>query len=338
MLRHYWFLILLLSIVFYRLDFSCFTRECPMDDTDEPIFINLPVFNYIRDQCILFVDKSFPSPHSELLLGMTVGLDRLSNVPRFKDALKRTGTIHVVVVSGFNISLIFNAIVSLLGSKYKLRNLVVAQILTFLYSVLTGFEPPVVRALVMGSIISWGKYYGRLTDTLLVLVTSGLIMVAIQPLYFFSLSFILSFGATLGLILFSSYISKIFNFSLVLVEDFVAGLSAQLLVWPILSYFFGTVSLISLLVNTVILWTVSFTTILGTLFLMLSFINTFVSSLFLIPVYVLLDIFVQVVTMFNNLGWGYIDFKLSTVQLLSYYLVLFMVWLFLYKKDKKYDN
>jgi len=322
-IKYYWFLILLILLTFYRLDLSCFSKECPLEEATDKSFINLPIFIYIREHCTNYIDKYFPSPYSELLLGMTVGLDRLSNVPNFKTALKQTGTIHVVVVSGFNISLVFNCIVSLLGSKYKLKNLFIAQFVTIIYALISGFEPPVLRALVMGSIISWGKYYGRGVDTLLVLVTSGLLMIVIQPLYFFSLSFILSFMATLGLILFSSLIVSLFKkVPFVLIDDFVAGLSAQLLVWPIISYFFGTVSLISLVVNTLILWTVPFTTIFGTIYLMASFVSDFVASLFLIPLYVLMNVFVEGVYFFNSLHVGYFLFKLTGYQLLAYYIFM----------------
>jgi len=338
MLRHYWFLILLIIFSIYRIDFNCFIKECPTD-IEMPSFVNLYAFEYIREKCVLFIDKSFPSPHSELLLGMTVGLDKLKNVPSFKTALKNTGTIHVVVVSGFNISLVFDSVLKLLGSRYKLKNVLIAQCMTFVYSVLTGFEPPVIRALVMGSIISWGKYYGRGMDTLLVLVTSALIMIIIQPMYFFNLSFRLSFMATLGLILFSNIITKLLhNPSFVLAEDFIAGLSAQLLVWPIISYYFGTVSLISLLVNTLILWTVSFTTIFGSLFLLVTFFSPFISSIAMIPLYVLLDIFVNSVFFFNKFSWGYLNFQVSGLYLFLYYLVLVILLVKINISSKKLAN
>src|SRR3989338_6598523 len=59
------------------------------------------------------VRKVFPSPHSELLLGLTIGLNDLKKVSRFNDVLLATGTIHVVVVSGYNINLVFNLIISI---------------------------------------------------------------------------------------------------------------------------------------------------------------------------------------------------------------------------------
>jgi len=308
-----------------------------MDDSDNRV-INHPIFMYIREKCITYIDTTFPSPYSELLLGMTIGLDKLSDVPVFKNALKITGTIHVVVVSGFNISLVFNSIVSLLGSKYKRRNLLIAQVVTVLYAMLSGFEAPVVRALVMGSIISWGKYYGRVVDVIVSLISSALILISIQPLYFFNLSFILSFSATLGLILFSTPVTSLTkNIPFPLIEDFSTSLSAQILVWPIISYFFGTVSLISLLVNTLILWTVPFTTILGILFLLLSFISTTLGYLLSIPLYVLMSVFVEGVMLLGSLNIGYVNFSITFNQLLSYYVVTLLIYFFLIKRFN-YDN
>lgn len=337
-LKYYWFIIFLILIFFYRLDFSCFKKECPLEQNGVETLVNFSIFSKIRDQSIYIIEKSFPSPYSELLLGMTIGVDRLSNVPKFKEALKSTGTIHVVVVSGFNISLVFNAILELFGSKYKLKNLLISQFITFVYTLISGFEPPVIRALIMGSILSWGRYYGRGVETLLVLFTSGLLMLVVQPLYFFNLSFVLSFLATLGLVLFSDPFSMLFKrFDFLLIDDFVSSLAAQVLVWPIISFFFGTVSLISILVNTLILWTVSFTTIIGMVFILISICNQFIGSILLIPLYILMKIFIDTVFYFSDLKVGYVNYTLGVPYLAGYYLcvaiLLVIGYKFRYKKS-----
>ena len=55
-----------------------------------------------------------PSPHAELVLGMVLGIDNFDQLPKFKDTLKRSGTVHVVVVSGFNISLVYASLIGIL--------------------------------------------------------------------------------------------------------------------------------------------------------------------------------------------------------------------------------
>src|SRR5690554_2381809 len=54
-------------------------------------------FEQLRQNSMLSIRKYVPSPHSELLLGVTLGIDELDTVPKFNKALKDTGTVHVVV-------------------------------------------------------------------------------------------------------------------------------------------------------------------------------------------------------------------------------------------------
>ena len=326
-LRHYWFLISLILITLIRVDLSCFYEKCLVDEQSLYSFIDFKLFENLREHSITTFNKNFSSPHSELLLGMTVGIDNLHKVPSFKNALKTTGTIHVVVVSGFNISLVFNTILNLLKSKFKFRNLFIAQAITIFYCALTGFEPPIVRALIMGSIVNWATYLGRGVNTFLVIFTSVFLITALEPRYLFSLSFILSTFATLGLVLFSplifNTIDSYIDINNVIVQDFVAGLSATIFVWPIISYFFGSISLISLLVNTLILWTVSFTTIIGTIYLLISLLFPLLSQFLVVPLYVLSNIFVEGVNFFNNLKIGYYDYKLNLAFMTFYYIFIF---------------
>jgi competence protein ComEC len=279
----------------------------------------MPLFRKIRLSSIDIVDSNFPSPHSELLLGMLIGLDRLGEVPYFSQSLRDTSTIHVVVVSGFNIALVFGLVTKTLGSEYKFKNLLIAQAVTVFYALLSGFEPPVVRALVMGSVVAWGKYYGRVIDGLRVLLFAGSLMVIIDPAYLASVSFQLSFMASLGLILFS----KIFK-NLKVPEDLKSTFSAQMLVWPIISVYFGRVSLIGFIVNPLILWTVPVSTVLGGIFLLAGFISPLAAQFLSIILYPFLDIFFKVVMIFGGVPYTNMDFKISPFVLTVYYLLIFL--------------
>jgi competence protein ComEC len=267
---------------------------------------------------------------------MTIGVNDLKTVPKFNNASKVTGTVHVVVVSGYNISLVFGLVIAIIGSQYKMRNLLIALSATFLYALISGFEPPVIRAWVMGSIAAWGKYYGRSLDGARLLFFSGLVMILYNPEFLFSLSFQLSFMATLSLCLFSDPISVLIKRFIgknrgFLVEDLTSTLSAQILVWPLISNYFGTVSVISPAVNPLILWTVPISTVLGMVMLLLTFISAFLSKIFIYVVFVPLDLYVQIVSWFGSLKWASVNFELSTVLLVIYYLVIFFWRLCLYR-------
>lgn len=331
-MKYYFTLILLFILVLVRTYLTCYYKKDA--NTCESMTTNFTFGKTYRENLSKFTRKFLPSPHSELLLGMVLGVDEISKVPSFEEALRDTGTIHVVVVSGFNISLVFGMILKLFGSQYKLKNMVGAQLCTFLYALLTGFEPPVIRAWIMGSIASWGKYYGRSIDALRILTFSCLIMVLISPSFIFSLSFQLSFSATLSLILFGNIFSKKLKLEGFILEDFLASLSAQILVWPLISCNFGTVSIISLLVNALVLWTVSIATSLGGLFLIVGSLWEPLAYLLSLVVFPFLDFFIKIVTWLSKFSFASIEFKLSLQAFLSYYFVV-ILWLIFEQKRMK---
>jgi len=275
--------------------------------------------------------KNLPSPHSELLLGMTVGIDKLYEVPKFKKMLRDTGTIHVVVVSGYNVTLVYNAIIKFLGTPYKSKNILLAVAGTLLFAVVSGFEPPVVRAWIMGSIIALGKFYGRKVDAISVLLFTGLILALINPGYIYNLSFQLSFLATMSLILFeagiSSRIGRVIKAQNVFIEDLSATISAQILIWPFLSYKFGQISLLSPVVNALILWTVPISTVAGSVYLALGSLSGFLGSFLALLVYLPLDFFVFLVELFSKFEKFVLDTQVSLAFLIFYYIVLALMCL-----------
>ncbi|MBD3365738.1 hypothetical protein GF360_00115 [candidate division WWE3 bacterium] len=347
-------LILLIIFTFLRVrtfcdgDFiTCSSQKQKLKNslaTEKTIEEKFPKFakalNQIRNSAITRAHKYLPSPASELLLGMTIGIDHFHKLPKFKEMLLKTGTIHVVVVSGYNISLVYTLVWALLGSFYNRTRLIVGAIVALFYAFLSGFDPPVIRSWIMGSIAYLGKYYGRSFPTLRVSVVSGLAMVLWQPAFLFSLSFQLSFMATLSLVLFSAPIENLGFATRVpafLQEDLVATVAAQVLVWPLISFYFGRVSLISLLVNALVLWTVPLATVLGGVFLLLFFVGDFMflSKILAFLVYIPADIFADTVAFFSRFPFAQIEVKISPVFLVTYYLVLFVIAFKLWRKSEE---
>jgi len=279
------------------------------------------------------VSKILPSPHSDLLLGLTLGFDDIGENRLFNSYLKKTGTLHVVVVSGFNISLVLSFIVRVVGNKYSRKDFVIIYLCLFLYTIVTGFNPPVVRAFVMSLFQGLGKISGRAIPIIQILVASSLIMLIANPLYLTNLSFILSFTATLGLFMFSMYFHMLFEqlklSKNMLIQDLTASLSAQVLVWPIISYYFGEISLISPLANMFSLWTIPISTILCFLLLTCVFISEQLGSLAGILIFPFLDTFVFLIEVFGRLPFASVVYKLTFLQLAAYYIAvgIILVWL-----------
>ncbi len=283
----------------------------------------IAILDAIRGTVSQTVRASLPEPQASLLLGMMIGVkDTLPS--SFYEALRATGTLHVVVVSGYNITVLINTVAKLLPFlSLKLRALVTA-VLIFLFVSLVGFDPPVVRAAIMGAIALLSTVLGRQRNALRVLLITGGIMLTFSPRLAGDLSFQLSFLATLGLILLAPVLDRYFpGKGLPLREDLTTTLAAQVLVWPLIAYRFSQVSLISPLVNALSLWTIPIVTILGMATTILAITISHLGSLIMTPTNLFLTYFVRIVERFYSLHLGFFEVSpFSMLALLFYYLIL----------------
>lgn len=201
-------------------------------------------------------DKIFPEPEASLLVGTVVGIER--EIPKeFNDALKRSGTLHVVVVSGFNITVVILFFMTVLSFLGRNKSLMLSFLGIAFYILLVGFNPPVIRAALMGYIALLGKLFGRQREALLSLFLSAALIIFLSPLSLKSLGFQLSFSATLGILLIQRPIYGAFNAVPKLFrEAFSTTLAAMLFVSPILIYNFQTFSVVAPLANILIFWTI----------------------------------------------------------------------------------
>ena len=120
----------------------------------------------------------------------------------FKDLFLKTGTMHILAVSGFNIGFL-SAILWLFLKPFPLgRNFKYFLTLTVIwgYCLLVGWQAPVVRASVMGSVLVLAALSGRKADGLNALGLAALVVLGWNPRQFFDVGFQLSFLAVFGLI------------------------------------------------------------------------------------------------------------------------------------------
>ncbi len=165
----------------------------------------------LRDRAFTTIKTTFPEPAASLLAGILLGMD--SGIPRdLHDAFAATNTLHIVAISGFNITIIAGIL-----SKFA-RRVFSASTSTFVvigglavYTLLVGASPSVVRAAIMGSLAVLALHYHRQNDALNALGIAALGMCVINPYTLFDLGFQLSFLATLGLVLYTESLTKGFE-------------------------------------------------------------------------------------------------------------------------------
>jgi competence protein ComEC len=287
----------------------------------------------LREAIAEFVRSGLPEPHSSLLLGMILGI-KFGFPPDFYEALRVTGTLHVVVVSGFNITVITNTLArTLVFIPLRARVFITLAFVTA-FVLLVGPNPPVVRAALMGSIALIGTILGRQSDALHAFLLAVVAMLIFKPSWAGELSFQLSFLATLGLILILPTLDRLVPGKGFLRADLLTTISAQILVWPLLAYRFGAVSVLSPVVNALILWTVPIITYIGLAKATLGLVISDIANLILVPARVFLDYFIWIVGRFSALKFGYFEMSpFSFLALLLYFGVLGGGLWFLYQQS-----
>lgn len=221
----------------------------------------------LRKRLLDFYQRNLPLEHSALVAGVTIG-SKSGVSKNFWELLKASGTIHVVVASGMNVTLVAGFLMGFLVNIIPRRRAIpLALIGIWGYSLMSGFDAPIVRAAVMGSIAFTAQEIGRIYFAWRALIFSVIGMLLIKPVWITDLGFILSFVATASLMLFESKINKLIHFVRpnFLKKDLSTTLAAQIGVAPILFATFGQFNILSPIINALVLWTVAPITIIGML-------------------------------------------------------------------------
>lgn len=261
--------------------------------------INNTILFRIRRRLIAFYNSALPKPHSSLVAGMVLGTKSLISKDLW-EVFKQSGTAHVVVASGMNISMIANFTLALvLRFVHRRRAVIITLGVIWIYTIIAGFDAPIVRAALMASIVFVGVALGRTTYTTRVLALTALVMIIFKPQWIKDLGFILSFVATGSLLLFESRIRNYLRrVPRIVREDLSTTLAAQIGVAPLLFISFGNINFLAPIANVLVLWTVVPLTIIGMGAGLMSFIIPQLAEIVLYFVYPLTSWFYLIVYLF----------------------------------------
>ncbi len=211
-----------------------------------------PLFKFAfkqRKKFIHILRKYLPdtesfSVGSALILGYKDEMD-----DEVRDAYAKTGAMHVLAVSGLHVGLIyliigflFDKIIRFNSQKIRFLRGLVCLISIWIFALLTGMSPSVMRASTMFSIIIIGKMTDRYANIYNSLAASAFILLLINPLYIMSVGFQLSYLAVTGIVYFQP---KIYNLFVCenKITDFLwqlcsVSIAAQFATLPLSLYYF----------------------------------------------------------------------------------------------------
>ncbi|MBI3577369.1 ComEC/Rec2 family competence protein [Candidatus Gottesmanbacteria bacterium] len=154
------------------------------------------------------INQLLPEPHAGLLAGISFGTKATLSKVLVNDLIK-TGTLHIVALSGMNITIV-SSVVSLtllrLVSRRITSLLTIGMIIGFIWFV--GISPSVIRAAIMGILSLLAVIFGRQSWPLFAWILAVSSMLLLNPQWIGDLSFQLSALATLGIILFGSSLNR----------------------------------------------------------------------------------------------------------------------------------
>jgi competence protein ComEC len=163
-------------------------------------------------------------------------------------AYSKTGTIHVLSVSGAHVAVIYLLLNFVLGflNRFKYGKLLKALIIITLiwyYSMLTGFSPAVCRAAVMISMVVIGKAYSRYINMVNIMAISAFGLLLYNPLYIVDVGFQLSYLAVFGLIILQPIVHNWLTVKNKLADKWLwtpvsVSIAAQVITFPLSAFYF----------------------------------------------------------------------------------------------------
>lgn len=292
-----------------------------------------------KNKVAVKINKLWHEPYASFMAGLLYGYR--GGLGTLNEKFNITGVTHIVAISGYNISLIANILITICIHLYIPRKKAFYFISStiFIFVIFAGASASVFRAGIMGVIVLLAKQIGRSSKIHNVLILTAFLMTFINPyILVWDAGFQLSFLATVGLIYLSPVIKPFFSkipekFSLQ--ENLISTLSAIIITLPLILFQFGRLSLVAPIVNILILWILPWIMFLGFLAVVFSFIFLPLSFIFSVFAYLFMTYIVYIVSFFANLKLASFDLKFNFYLLIfSYILIIY----FIFKKDKKYES
>jgi competence protein ComEC len=291
----------------------------------------------LRREFFASVYSVLPEPQGSLGLGFLVGL-RSALPEDFDDQLRVAGLTHIVVASGYNLTVLVRLCRRLLAKYSKYQAFVGALILILGFIAVTGASPSIIRASIVTvlSLIAW--YYGRRFQPVLIILLGAALTAGFNPLFIWSdLGWWLSFLAFAGVLILAPLITAKFwqhKQPPLLAQVAIETTAAQLLATPLILFTFGEISLVALLANVAVVPFIPFA-MAGTFIAGVA--NAVLpawSGLLAVPANLVLSYIVSVTRLFASPSWAQQNLKIGAVGMATCYIGVGLLVIVLYRKLK----
>lgn len=297
----------------------------------------------LQSYASFYLRKALPKREGGLIEAMVLG-SKEAIEEEDKTLFQVTGTIHVLVISGLHINLLGLGLYKILKKLRwgQMPAATASAALLISYALMTGYAPATLRAIFMFLIKILGKKWGRSYDALSSLSFSGILLLLKNPNYLYYSGFWLSTMAVVGVgLLREERVSAKGQKSPggFLCKSLLSGIRAyvgsQLVTLPILMYMYGEIYPYGIVMNLLLLPSLSFLLLSGLLGILLSFISPFLGGLFLLPAVCLLKVYLFLMESIKSLPASCVITGSPPFWLILFYYGGISILLYLIKVKKK---
>ena len=264
----------------------------------------------IKQSYLSGLENGLPQPYAGLAGGITVG-DKRSLGKELTDDFRRTGLVHIIVLSGYNMTLIVGAMMLLVRGTSRWARFAFGIAIILVFVVMTGASATSIRAGAMAGLALFAVVSLRVYAVDRALALTALAMVLWNPhTLLYDPGFQLSVLATIGLVhtapFFETYLRWIpTRFELRSIA--AATLGTQSAVLPLLVYQIGLLSVISLPANLLVLPAIPFAMITSFIAGVVGALNATLGSIIGMPAYALLAYVINMTQWFASIPFGAIE-------------------------------
>jgi len=268
------------------------------------------------------------SPQAHQFLSSTILGRRELLSQGLKDDFSRTGASHLLAISGLHVGIVALVVFFLLksfGLPHSAR-LITSIVFLFIYALICGMRPSIVRATVMFTVFALGFFFKRRVSLFNSLALAGFVCLLIRPQWLFTVGFQLSFLATLSIIAgfrWFSFRSAFLERFLVIryaTNLFFASLFVHIGLLPLISYYFGKIYLASIAYNIVLI--PYFTLIVASALAYLMFSFSFLGKTLALSVSFLVEGFIWFVQRLGSFRFASLEVSFTLSGVIFYYVLL----------------
>ncbi|MBE9089096.1 ComEC/Rec2 family competence protein [Microcystis aeruginosa LEGE 11464] len=262
-----------------------------------------------------------------LLSSITLGRQAVNLPAKITDLFIKTGLAHILAASGFHVAILLGFVLTITRNLSPKQQFIIALTILIIYGTLTGLQPSVLRAILMGIGALIGLLYNRQVNSLGSLLLAATILLLWQPLWIWDLGFQLSFLATLGLIITVPFLkNKIDYLPNLIAEPIAISLAATLWTMPLLMFTFNSIALYNIPINIITTPLVTLISLGGVFTAFLGLIYPPLGSISASILYYPVELLLQITNFFSLLPFStYSTGKLSLGVMLIIYICLTLI-------------